>query len=130
MKFENLQANINSFSFRLGLQNTALLKCYMDLDPRVSQLVYTVRAWAKSIGVSGGGSGQLTSYALTVMVLHYLQATDPPVIPSLQDVSSWPLKEHKEINIEKELVDGWDCGFCKDISILAPSSNSQPVGMY
>lgn len=115
------------FYCRLGLQNTALLKCYMELDPRVSQLVYTVRTWAKAIGVSGGGSGQLTNYALTIMVLNFLQATDPPVLPCLQDVSGWPMKETKII-VEKELIDGWDCGFYKDVGELLASTNTKPIG--
>jgi len=100
----------------------------MELDPRVSPLVHTVRTWAKAIGISRGGSGQLTNYALTIMVLNFLQTTVPPVLPSLQDVSGWPTKDSCKTSMEKELVDGWDCSFYKDVGNLPPSTNSKSVG--
>ena len=81
----------------------------MSLDPRVTHLVWIVRVWAKAKGLSGGGVGQLTSYALTLMVLYYLQCVQPPVIPSLQNVGSWPMRATNEHQIS--------CGcqaFCVD----------------
>ena len=149
----------------------------MSLDPRVSQLVWVVRVWAKAKGLSGGGVGQLTSYALTLMVLYYLQSTLPPIIPSLQNINAWPsfetdghltscaqptasannaeksgdvscAYEHKEEGrdvetntcfrsggrrdlhreVKSKVVDGWECGYFKDVADLPPSKNQQTLG--
>ena len=130
------------FPCRLGVTNSNLLHSYVSLDPRVSQLVFVVRAWAKAKGLTVGR--QLGSYALTLMVLYFLQTRSPPVIPSLQrGFSSW-IKEddlHSTNDIcdfdklgssqlEPELIDNWDCSFLRDTSKLAPSLNTESLSEY
>lgn len=108
----------------------------MALDPKVAQLVYIIRSWAKALGISGGDSGQLTSYALTLMVIYFLQTTNPPVIPSLQNISEWPMNAEMKSGDENDkgndvqdcYIDGWDCSFFQDITKLSPSLNIKPVG--
>lgn len=69
-----------------------------------------MRTWAKAKGLSGGGGGQLTSYALTLMALYYLQCVQPPVVPSLQNLGSWPVctSENDMISSRKETVSAND----------------------
>lgn len=52
---------------------------YMDIvfvilvDYRVQPLVMLVKKWAKKHDINDASCGTLSSYALTLMVLHYLQ---------------------------------------------------------
>ena len=47
----------------------------------------TIKSWAKAAGINDAKEQTLSSYTLTLMVLHFLQAgTRPPVLPSLQAV--------------------------------------------
>ena len=41
--------------------------------------------WAKSVGIIGAAYGYLSSYALTLMIIAFLQNRDPPVLPCLQE---------------------------------------------
>ena len=66
-----------------ALQNTALLRLYADCDPRVRSLVVIVKVWAKRRGISNARNCTLTSYAWTILVISFLQQTDPPVVTSI-----------------------------------------------
>ena len=41
--------------------------------------------WAKSVGIIGAPFGFLSSYAFTLMIIAFLQNTQPPVLPCLQE---------------------------------------------
>ena len=43
------------------------------VDSRVRPLVVVVKKWAKTQGINDASQGTLSSYALTLMVIHYLQ---------------------------------------------------------
>lgn len=57
----------------LPLQNTKLLKAYSSLDERVRDLVITVKLWAKAHEVCGASQSHLSSYALTLMAIYFMQ---------------------------------------------------------
>eukprot|EP00913_Durusdinium_trenchii_P030261 g28351.t1 len=57
----------------LPLQNTKLLKAYSSLDERIRDLVITVKLWAKANGVCGASQSHLSSYALTLMAIYFMQ---------------------------------------------------------
>ena len=128
-----------SFLFRLGVANSDLLRCYMSLDPRVPRLVFIVRAWAKAKALTAGR--HLTSYALTLMVLYFLQTQDPPVIPSLQQgFESWikhqshssnqESQDHQESlveELESTMIDNWNCSFFTDVTRLSSSNNNKSL---
>ena len=67
--------------YRLGPANTRLLAAYMNFDPRMAVLVPCVRLWARGQGLK---RTQLNSYALSLMLIHSLQHSSPPVLPCLQ----------------------------------------------
>ncbi|XP_031551888.1 poly(A) RNA polymerase GLD2-like isoform X2 [Actinia tenebrosa] len=74
--------NINN---HVGIRNTFLIKAYCKVDQRVGPLVMVVKTWAKKHGINDSKDGTLSSYALTLMVIHYLQCgCHPAVLPSLQ----------------------------------------------
>ena len=57
---------------KVGLLNTALVKCYCQSDSRVIPLIMFVKHWARRKGILESRFA-LGSYALELMVLNYLQ---------------------------------------------------------
>lgn len=67
-----------------SIRNTHLLYCYSQIDYRVRPLVLAVKMWAKDHKINEARFQTLSSYTLTLMVLHFLQCgVSPPVIPCL-----------------------------------------------
>jgi len=65
------------------LQNTLLLKAYAQLHSNVTDLVLLVKLWAQANRLKGAPARHLSSYALTLMVIYYLQVVCG--VPSLQE---------------------------------------------
>ncbi|CAK0789625.1 unnamed protein product, partial [Prorocentrum cordatum] len=66
------------------LRNTRLLRAYASIDARVSSLGLAVKLWAREHHLCGAHAGHLSSYALTLMVVYFLQVAADPPLPSLQ----------------------------------------------
>jgi hypothetical protein len=67
-----------------GVVNSALIRLYMRADPRVLPLTFVVKRWAKRPGlISDSAHGRLSSYAVVLMVIFYLQRVG--VLPCLHD---------------------------------------------
>lgn len=107
----------------------------MSLDVRVKLLVFAVRGWAKAKGVRE--KCQLSNYALTMMVLYFLQTTIPAVIPSLQEPGEWFTLDgnNKSATVAGEndqftekVIDGWSCSYLSDVKHLPPSKNVKTLG--
>jgi len=64
------------------------------VDWRVRPLVLAVKLWARQHDINDAKSMTMSSYSLTLMVIHYLQAgLHIPVLPCLQQVRAerfWP----------------------------------------
>ena len=68
------------------IRNTNLLYVYSQLDWRVRPLVVAIKAWAKAKGINEARNLTMSSYLISLMVVHFLQCgvDGPPVLPSLQ----------------------------------------------
>lgn len=60
---------------------------YTDIDSRVSQLGYMIKYLAKTCDIGDASRGTISSYAYIIMMIHFLQRCEPPVLPILQEMS-------------------------------------------
>ncbi|XP_066030953.1 LOW QUALITY PROTEIN: speckle targeted PIP5K1A-regulated poly(A) polymerase [Chamaea fasciata] len=107
---------------RLALINTRFLRLCADADPRVRPLGYALRLWAgrqRLAGNRAGGGPLLTNYALTLLLVLFLQSRSPPVLPSLRRLQQLAGPQ------DRARVGGWDCSFPRDAAELEPSGNTQ-----
>ena len=74
--------NVNNL---LGITNSNLIFTYTQIDQRFHIMNVFLKWWAKSVGIIGAAFGYLSSYALTLMIIAFLQNTEPPVLPCLQE---------------------------------------------
>ena len=73
--------------FRSGVYMSELFHVLGSLDNRVCPLVFTVRHWARSCGVTHSDPGTwITNYQLTLLVLYSLQTLPQPVLPSVEQM--------------------------------------------
>lgn len=68
----------------LAQRNTALLRAYAEADDRVRVLAYVLKRFVKQRRMNCAAEGTLSSYGYLLMLLHFLQRQDPPVVPVLQ----------------------------------------------
>ncbi|CDQ69585.1 unnamed protein product [Oncorhynchus mykiss] len=119
----NLQGDV-TINNRLAVRNTRFLQLCSGLDSRLRPLVYTVRYWAKQKQLAGNPSGAgplLNNYALTLLVIFYLQKCDPPVLPTLDQLKDMACEE------EECVIEGWNCTFPSQPIAVPPSKNTQDL---
>ena len=80
-----IEVNLVANQF-LGIVNSALINSYVQCDERFHILAIFLKYWAKQrkVNIIGGDKGFLSSYALNLMLIAYLQNLNPPVLPNLQ----------------------------------------------
>ncbi|WKX98882.1 hypothetical protein Q1695_014059 [Nippostrongylus brasiliensis] len=114
----DIEADI-SYRNDLALHNTQLLRQYCKWDEdRLPTLGIWVKTWAKRCGVGDASKGSLSSYAWILMLVHYLQRTEPiRIMPFLQFGMQNPG--------ESQFVNGWNVDFWKFVDV----GQSQRVGI-
>jgi len=80
-KITNVEIDI-SFNHEVVVLNSALLRAYSNMSPRVRQLVVLVKHWAKQRELNDALQGTLSSYSYVLLVIHYLQRRG--YLPDLQ----------------------------------------------
>ena len=101
-----------SVSNSLAVNNSRLLSTYALFDQRVQDLGLLVKHFGKYMDLADASHGGLSSYAYVLLAIHFLQRTDPPIIPILQQTRP-PGYEDKSVK-----VDAWECYFCDDIKAV------------
>ena len=80
----------------LPIHNTNLIRLYSLFDQRFHIMGLYVKHWAKINKIHGAAEHYLSSYALLLMLIHFLQEiAEPHVLPNLQKIDP-----HKEIHYE------------------------------
>ncbi|KAI4278504.1 MAG: hypothetical protein LQ337_000987 [Flavoplaca oasis] len=73
--------NVNN---TLALENTRMIKTYVEIDERVRPLAMIIKYWTrKRILNDAALGGTLSSYTWICMILNFLQTRNPPVLPCL-----------------------------------------------
>ncbi|BFZ01769.1 hypothetical protein BsWGS_04809 [Bradybaena similaris] len=75
--------NINNL---VGVRNTHLMRFYAYMDWRVRPLMLFIKKWARYHDINDASKQTISSYSLTLMLIHYLQVgVSPRVLPCLQE---------------------------------------------
>lgn len=103
--------SINNLS---GFYMSELLYLYGELDERVRPLVFCIRKWASSIGLTCSSPGRwITNFPLTVLILFFLQNLPTPILPpfNLLVRSATPA----DIRVTEDDI---NCTFLRDLNRL------------
>ncbi|PGH18296.1 hypothetical protein AJ79_00635 [Helicocarpus griseus UAMH5409] len=74
--------NVNN---TLALENTRMIRTYVEIDERVRPLAMIVKHWTKRRILNDAAlGGTLSSYTWICLIINFLQTRNPPVLPSLQ----------------------------------------------
>ncbi|KAG0318834.1 hypothetical protein BGZ97_003215 [Linnemannia gamsii] len=88
----------------MAVHNSRLIGAYRKADKRFLKLWFAVRYIARNHGILSGSAGYLSSYALVMMLIVFLQdVANPPILPRLQQQDRSRMEECK--------IDGYDCSF-------------------
>jgi len=80
----NLDCDISLYNTTC-LQMSEILYLLGSMDIRVRELVMTVRAWAKEIGLTNPSPGRwISNFSLSLLVLFFLQQSSMKILPPLQ----------------------------------------------
>ncbi|KAJ0015823.1 hypothetical protein NQD34_014113 [Periophthalmus magnuspinnatus] len=127
VKFHHKELNLHgdiTLNNRLAVRNTRFLQLCSGAEERLRHLVYTVRLWAKQKQLAGnpsGGGPLLNNYALTLLVIFYLQNCDPPVLPTVDQL------KHMACEEEECVIEDWDCTFPTQAIAVPASKNTQDL---
>ncbi|KAH8180180.1 cid1 family poly A polymerase domain-containing protein [Sarocladium implicatum] len=76
--------NVNN---TLALENTRMIRTYVETDPRVRQLAMLVKYWTRRRKVNDAAfGGTLSSYTWICLIIAFLQVRNPPVLPALHQL--------------------------------------------
>lgn len=77
--------NVNN---TLALENTRMIKTYVQIDERVRPLAMIIKYWTKRRIVNDAAfGGTLSSYTWICMIINFLQSRNPPILPALHQVN-------------------------------------------
>jgi DNA polymerase sigma len=100
----------------LGVNNSALIRLYLSMDPRLEPFLLILKYWAKKNDLSG--HGKISNYALVMIALFYLQQLEDPVIPVVTTLQEGVNK--------KVIIAGWECSINTSFSSNTCNTMSVP----
>ncbi len=108
----------------VALENTEMIRTYVEIDQRVQPLAMIIKHWTKRRVLNEAGrcflptevefyanqctalGGTLSSYTWICMIINFLQTRDPPILPALQQSPF----------IQKKFMSGLNVAFDKSIT--------------
>ncbi|XP_023345083.1 speckle targeted PIP5K1A-regulated poly(A) polymerase [Eurytemora carolleeae] len=75
----------------MGVFNSQFIKSCVNMDERFQSLFTTIKFLLKHQGLTGGGGDRIncnrfTSYAVTLMLIFYLQQLENPILPPVAEI--------------------------------------------
>ncbi|XP_075977424.1 uncharacterized protein LOC142977414 isoform X2 [Anticarsia gemmatalis] len=120
VKFYHVPTDTNcdlTFKTPLGAQNSRLVAFLLHSDPRLTPVAVVVKYWAKVHELSG--TGKLTNYALTLLILFYFQQRPHAILPPVR----WLQRDHEH----DHFVDYWNTGFLNDPKLLPTVADESSI---
>ncbi|CAB3223351.1 unnamed protein product [Arctia plantaginis] len=120
VKFYHVPTDTNcdlTFKTPLGAQNSRLVAFLLNADPRITPMAVVIKYWAKVHELSG--TGKLTNYALTWMIIFYLQQPPLSILPSVA-----MLQRDRANDV---IVDCWNTGYTSNADSLPRSSDKSTI---
>lgn len=91
-----------------------ILYMFGNIDDRVQPLVFSVRRWAQSVGLTNPSPGRwISNFSLTCLVIFYLQQLPQPILPSVDTLLAQARPQDQRIT-----EDGINCSFLRDLNAL------------
>ncbi|KAK9237915.1 hypothetical protein V1525DRAFT_419123 [Lipomyces kononenkoae] len=112
--------NVNN---TLALENTRMIKTYVQIDRRVRPLAMIIKHWTKHRELNdAAGGGTLSSYSWICLIINFLQLRTPPILPVLHRIGS----ESRPENV----VNGVNISFCDDLDRFKGygADNTESIG--
>ncbi|TQS38688.1 hypothetical protein Golomagni_00801 [Golovinomyces magnicellulatus] len=98
--------NVNN---TLALENTRMIKTYVEIDERVRPLAMIIKYWTKRRIVNDAAfGGTISSYTWICMIINFLQSRSPPILPAL----------HQRAKMKLSPGNGIESAFADDIDEL------------
>ncbi|XP_075232941.1 speckle targeted PIP5K1A-regulated poly(A) polymerase-like isoform X2 [Lycorma delicatula] len=106
-----------SFSNRLGLEKTNLVKFMFSLDDRIKPSYMLLKSWAKEYNIIG--PAKFCSFTLQLLFIFYLQQLNEPILP--------PVKLLQDGTVNKLFCEGWEYSFCNDTNKIPKTKNNLTI---
>lgn len=110
--------NVNN---TLALENTRMIRTYIEIDDRVRPLAMIIKHWTRRRMINDAAfGGTLSSYTWICMIIAFLQLRQPPVVPAL----------HQQAHLKRGKKEGDIAPFGDDVGRLRGfgESNKSSVG--
>ncbi|XP_075158875.1 mitochondrial poly(A) polymerase [Haematobia irritans] len=115
----NLEIDL-SMSNLSGFYMSELLFMFGEFDNRVRPLIFCIRRWAQSCGLTNPSPGRwISNFSLTCLVIFFLQHAKQPVLPAINTL----MKSAKPDDI-RVTEDGINCTFARNFQDIHFRSNN------
>jgi hypothetical protein len=75
--------NVNNVA---ALENTKMIRTYIQIDDRVRELAMIIKYWTKQRIINDAGiGGTISSYTWICLIINFLQTRSPPILPALHN---------------------------------------------
>ncbi|XP_015186857.1 PREDICTED: speckle targeted PIP5K1A-regulated poly(A) polymerase [Polistes dominula] len=104
-----------SFKNAFGIYKSNLIKHCLSLDQRIKPLMVIIKFWGRQSKMSG--SGNISNYALLLLIIFYLQQPETRILPPLMELQK---------TCEPIIIDGWQVNFDEN-AVLPPITNRSTI---